>query len=123
MGAISLLQTTNLSEAPNSPHARVLKAGAQFEAVLLNNVLGAVEHVFTKLPGRHDHQSTEAYSGLAMQTLASKLAEGGGIGLGRLLAKALEKHSEPASQNPLQEELKLFNAQPMSKLQGERREK
>ena len=79
MDPISLVHATGASEAPNSPHAKVLKAGAQFEAVLLNNVLGAVEHAFTELPGSHDHQSTEAYSGVAMQTLASKLAEGGGL--------------------------------------------
>ncbi len=90
MGPVSLAQLAPAAQA-NPQHGKALKAGTQFEAVLLNNVLGAVEQAFTRLPGSHERHSTEAYSGLAMQTLASRLAEGGGIGVGRLLTKALEK--------------------------------
>jgi Rod binding domain-containing protein len=92
MGPVSIAQVAPAAQT-NPQHQKALKAGAQFEAVLLNNVLGAVEQAFTRLPGSPERDSTEAYSGLAMQELASKLAEGGGIGIGRMLAKALEKRS------------------------------
>ena len=98
MDRVSLFRPASASETSNPQHAKALKAGAQFEAVLLNNVLGAVEQTFTRLPGSHEHHSNESYSGLAMQTLASKLAEGGGIGLGHLLSRALEKHSATSSE-------------------------
>jgi len=107
MDPVSLSRPTHVPETTDPQHAKALKAGAQFEAVLLNNVLGAVERAFTRLPGGHELHSSEAYSGLAMQTLASKLAEGGGVGLGRLLTKALEKHSvTPSEKKP--QNLKAF---------------
>ena len=98
MRPVSLPKVAATPGMPDPQHAKALKAGAQFEAVLLNNVFGAVEQTFTRLPGSHEHHSTEAYSGLAMQTLASKLAEGGGIGLGRLLTSALQKRSSGAQE-------------------------
>jgi Rod binding domain-containing protein len=97
MGPVSLATIAPAAQG-NTQHEKVRKAGAQFEAVLLNNVLGAVEQTFTRLPGSPERDSTEAYSGLAMQALTSKLAEGGGIGIGRLLTKALEERSIAASE-------------------------
>ena len=91
------MEITGVSAAPKHADAtakKAAKAGAQFEAVLLNNVLGGVERAFTELPGAQHDQSNEAYSGLAMQTLTSALAETGGIGLGKLIAKALVRHGE-----------------------------
>ena len=75
-------------------HSKAMKAGMEFEAILLNNLLGGLERAFTNLPGKKEDHSTEAYSGLAMQALASGLAESGGIGVGRLIAKALDKRSQ-----------------------------
>lgn len=119
MDPVSLIRADTKSEAPEPRHSKALKAGAQFEAVLLNNVLGAIERAFTKLPGHTDDHSTEAYSGLAMQTLASKLADGGGIGLGRLLTTSLENHSVSPSKKQATKSLKLSNGLPMGKLQGQ----
>ena len=74
---------------PQSQQAKLKKAGAEFEAILLNNVLGGLELAYTRLPGAKQDHSTEAYSGFAMEALASGLAQNGGVGIGRLLAKAL----------------------------------
>jgi Rod binding domain-containing protein len=74
--------------------SKTMKAGMQFEAILLNSLLGGLERAFTNLPGKKEDHSTEAYSGFAMQALASGLAESGGIGVGRLIAKALDRRSE-----------------------------
>ena len=75
-------------------HSKAMKAGMEFEAILLNNLLGGLERAFTNLPGKKEDHSTEAYGGFALQALASGLAESGGIGIGRLIAKALEKRNE-----------------------------
>lgn len=71
--------------------ARALKAGEQFEAVLLNLVLGGVDRSFTQLPGSKIEQATAAYSGLGMQALTSALANAGGIGIAALIAKSLHR--------------------------------
>ena len=71
--------------------ARTQKAGAEFEAVLLNTVFGAIERSFSKLPGTKLQQKTEAYNGLGMQALTSGLARAGGIGIGKIISSALEK--------------------------------
>jgi len=75
-------------------HSKAMKAEMEFEGILLNNLLGGLERAFTTLPGKDEDHSTQAYSGFAMQALASGLAESGGIGIGRLIAKALEKRNE-----------------------------
>ena len=88
------IQATHaITGAPGeSADLKIKKAGAQFEAILLNNLLGGLERAFTDLPGKKADNSARAYSGLAMQALSSGLAEHGGIGIGRLIAQALSKH-------------------------------
>ena len=74
--------------------SKAAKAGMEFEGILLNNLLAGLERAFTTLPGKNEDHSTQAYSGFAMQALASGLAESGGIGIGRLIAKALDKRNK-----------------------------
>jgi Rod binding domain-containing protein len=89
------LHTTSPNPAPAAAdHSKAVKAGAEFEAILLNNLLGGLERAFTNLPGKKEDHSTEAYSGLAMQALTSGLAENGGIGVGRLITQSLNEHTE-----------------------------
>lgn len=76
---------------------KIRKAGARFEGILLNKVWGDLERAFTDLPGKKADQSTEAYSGFAMQALASGLADAGGIGLGRIIASALAKQAKASA--------------------------
>ena len=77
---------------------KAAKAGAQFEAVLLNNVLGGIERAFTELPGGQHDQSNQAYNGLAIETLTSSLAANGGIGLGKLISGALLRRATEKTQ-------------------------
>jgi len=65
------------------------KAGAEFEALLLDMVLGPVQRSFTHLPGGKEEHANKAYSGLAMQALTADLAQHGGMGLGRIISSAL----------------------------------
>lgn len=80
-----------LASADAAVGVKAQKAGAEFEGVLLNIVLGAVERSFSELPGSKVQQEDQAYNGLGMQALASGLARAGGIGLGKMIAAALEK--------------------------------
>lgn len=73
---------------------KVKKAGAQFEAILLNQLFGDLERAFTDLPGKKEDHATGAYSGFAMQALASGLANAGGIGLGGIIANTLAKQAK-----------------------------
>jgi Rod binding domain-containing protein len=87
----ALVGAADLLKLRDPERVKALKAGAQFEALLLNNVLGAVEHAFTNLPEGKESPATDPYRGFAMQALSLGLAERGGIGLGRLMARALSK--------------------------------
>jgi hypothetical protein len=86
-----MITTTNISSATSAEviRPRALKAGAEFEAVLLNTVFGDLERSFSQLPGSKVEHATEAYSGLGIQALTSGLTRSGGIGLGRMITKAL----------------------------------
>jgi len=68
---------------------KALKAGSEFEAVLLNTVFGELERSFSRLPGSKVEHSTEAYGGMGMQALTSGLARSGGIGLSRMITQGL----------------------------------
>ena len=91
----AVASSTALAAAVSPDPARVLQAGMQFEAVLLNTVLGPLEHSFSHLPGgkTEDHAS-EGYSSMAMQVLTSELARSGGIGLGKMIAGELLRNSQ-----------------------------
>lgn len=71
---------------------KIRRAGIQFEAVLLNKVLGDLERAFTSMPGKKPDNSNQAYSGWAMQSLSAGLAEAGGVGIGAMIAKTLGSH-------------------------------
>ena len=85
------------SHVPPGKRLQAERAGQEFESVLLNMVLGAVERSFAQLPGDKFDHSTEAYSGMAMQSLAAGLAKAGGIGLAKFITAGLIKN-EPGGQ-------------------------
>src|SRR5258708_9647721 len=93
---MNAIGATTASPASQPERARAFEAGAQFEAVLLNTVLGPLEHSFSHLPGgKKEDQASEGYSGMAMQALTSGLARSGGIGVGKMIAEELLKHAQP----------------------------
>lgn len=87
--------TTVSSSARAVPdQARAFKAGAQFEAILLNTVFSDLERTFSQLPGETRDAVSKSYDGFAMEALSSGLARNGGIGLGGFIAKALLAHEK-----------------------------
>jgi Rod binding domain-containing protein len=90
------MNVTNASHAASADQtpAKAMKAGAQFEAILLNTVLGDLQRTFSDLPGATEDDIIKSYDGFGIEALTSSLAAGGGIGLGAFIAKALVAHAE-----------------------------
>jgi Rod binding domain-containing protein len=73
-------------------HARkIAKAAHDFEAVLLNTLLGPLEKTFSSLPGKETDAVSDNYHSLGMQALASSLAARGGVGIAAMIVKSLSK--------------------------------
>jgi Rod binding domain-containing protein len=91
MLAISL---TNQS-APAAEHLeKITKAAREFEAVLLNSLLGPLEKTFSSLPGKEADAMSDNYQSLGMQALASTLAARGGLGIADMIVKSLSKRDQ-----------------------------
>ena len=85
--------------APTEAYAkRVGSAARQFEAVLLNSLLGSLEHSFSALPGKKPDSVADNYHAMGMQALASSLAAGGGVGIASMIVRnLLHKKGDGAS--------------------------
>jgi Rod binding domain-containing protein len=82
---------------------RVVHAARQFEAVLLNSLLGSLEHSFSALPGKKTDSVADNYHSMGMQALASTLADRGGMGIANMIVRNLlrtkgEEPGDPAGQ-------------------------
>lgn len=91
MDAVGSIISLNAQSAPS---ARTIKAGKDFEAVLINAVFGELQTVFTDLPGKPLSNSAKTYDGIAMQALASGISHGAGIGLGAFVSRWLESRRQ-----------------------------
>src|SRR4051794_39646152 len=65
------------------------KAGAQFEAILLNMVFGELQRTFSQLPGAARDAVSKSYDAFGTEALTAGLARRGGVGLGAFIAKGL----------------------------------
>ena len=73
--------------------AKADKAGAQFEAILLNMVFGELQRTFSQLPGATRDAVSKSYDGFGTEALTAGLARSGGVGLGAFIAKGLMKQA------------------------------
>ena len=94
MNAASILTAPAPSGPPSDYVRKVTKAAHEFEAVLLNTLLGPLEHTFSSLPGKENEVESDNYRSLGMQTLATSLAAKGGLGVADLIIKSLSRHAE-----------------------------
>lgn len=91
------------SAAPTEAYVqRVGNAARQFEAVLLNSLLGSLEHSFSALPGKKSDSIADNYHAMGMQALASSLAGSGGVGIASMIERNLlhTKGQGPNAQSP-----------------------
>ena len=94
---VTTVPRVNAPAADESLVAKATKAGAQFEAILLNMVFGDLERTFTQLPGAMQNGVSQSYSNFAVESLTSGLARAGGVGLGAFITKSLIAHSKHQS--------------------------
>jgi Rod binding domain-containing protein len=91
MTAVSVWPSQDVG-APATEHARkIAKAARDFEAVLLNTLLGPLEKTFSSLPGKETNAVSDDYQSMGMQALASGLAARGGVGIAAMIVKSLSK--------------------------------
>ena len=76
---------------------KIAKAARDFEAVLLNTLLGPLEKTFSSLPGKEHDAVSDNYQSLGMQALTSCLAANGGLGLADMIVKSLSKRDHGAT--------------------------
>lgn len=74
--------------------AKADKAGAQFEAILLNMVFGELQRTFSQLPGATRDAVSKSYDGFGTEALTAGLARSGGVGLGAFIAKGLMRQAK-----------------------------
>lgn len=90
-----LLSRSALSgtSTPSGEDTKALKAGKDFESVLLGSWLQQAQQTFATVPGgdSQDDQDPgkDQFQGIAMQALAGSLTASGGIGIARLITNSL----------------------------------
>jgi Rod binding domain-containing protein len=91
-----MLQQLKFSGVP-SDDAKIEKGSKEFEAVLLSNWLQQAEQSFATVPGADSDDDQDAEGdqtggqmmSLGVQTLAQDIAASGGIGIAKMVAKAM----------------------------------
>ena len=82
-----------VSSQPSPIDHKIRHAAQEFEAVLLNTLLGSLEKTFATMPGSKLGTGADQYQSLGAQALASGLAARGGIGIADLIARRLQAQS------------------------------
>jgi Rod binding domain-containing protein len=97
MNQVALLSAST-SELPAAPRGRTIeRAAREFEAVLLNTLLGSLEQSFSALPGKTNESGSDHFQYLGIQALSSSLAAGGGVGIARMILQHLTVPTEKNS--------------------------
>jgi len=76
---------------------KMVRAARQFESVLLNTLLGSLEQTFSAIGGKKAIDGSSHYDYLAVQTLASSLANRGGIGIADRILSAFHRREGKGS--------------------------
>jgi Rod binding domain-containing protein len=84
--------------------AKIDKGAKEFEAVLVGSWLQQAEQSFATVPGADDDNQDvgkDSMMSFGVQSLATSMAATGGIGIGKMVAKAMHAAAEKAeAQNP-----------------------
>jgi Rod binding domain-containing protein len=81
--------------------AKIEKSAKEFESMLLSNWLQQAEQSMASVPGADDDEDAgtrEQMMSLGVQSLATSMTASGGIGIAKMISKAL--HSAADSQQP-----------------------
>jgi Rod binding domain-containing protein len=95
---MQLLQQIDTVKGSNDD-AKIEKGAKQFEAMLLSTWLQQAEQSFATIPGAEDDEDAagrDQMMSLGVQSLSESLAASGGIGIAKMIAKALHAAAEKA---------------------------
>ena len=92
-----LIQQAQLPKGP-SDDAKIETGAREFEAILVGSWLQQAEQSFATVPGADEDQDPggEQMMSLGVQQLATSIASTGGIGIGKMIAKAMHANAEKA---------------------------
>ena len=78
--------------------AKIAKGAKEFEAILVGSWLQQAEQSFATVPGTDDDADPGASQmmSLGVQQLATSMAASGGIGIGKMIAKAMHANADKA---------------------------
>ena len=81
-----------------SDDARIEKGAKEFEAILVGSWLQQAEQSFATVPGADEDQDAggQQMMSLGVQQLATAMAANGGLGIGKMIAKAMHTNAEKA---------------------------
>jgi Rod binding domain-containing protein len=80
--------------------AKIDKGSKEFEAILLGSWLQQAEQSFTTLPGTDDDDkdvASDQVMSFGVQALSTSLAASGGIGISKMIAKAMHAAADKAT--------------------------
>jgi len=88
------------------PHdAKLQRVAREFEAILLNSLLGSLQHTFSSLLSKPTESGSGNYDYLGTQALASSLAAKGGLGIADMIVRNLQQKGIAGAGNDNQKSL------------------
>src|ERR1700721_227176 len=86
-------------KSPVSDDAKIEKGAKEFEAILVGSWLQQAEQSFATVPGADEDQDAGGRQMMSLggQKLATAKAANGGLGIGKMIAKAMHENAERAS--------------------------
>ncbi len=87
------------SPAGASDDTKIEKGAREFEAILVGSWLQQAEQSFATVPGADEDQDAggQQMMSLGVQQLATAMAANGGLGIGKMIAKAMHENAERAN--------------------------
>jgi Rod binding domain-containing protein len=87
------------SNAGTNDDAKIEKGAKEFESILVGSWLQQAEQSFATLPGAEDDQDPgrDQMMSLGVQTLSTSMTASGGIGIAKMIAKAMHAAADKAN--------------------------
>ncbi|MGA2651827.1 MAG: hypothetical protein ABSF28_14945 [Terracidiphilus sp.] len=87
------------SPASGNDDKKIEKGAKEFEAILVGSWLQQAEQSFATLPGAEDDEDPghDSMMSLGVQTLSTSMAASGGIGIAKMVAKAMHAAADKAT--------------------------
>ncbi len=87
------------SAAGTGDDAKIEKGSKEFEAILVGSWLQQAEQSFATVPGADEDQDPggQQMMSLGVQQLATAMAANGGLGIGKMIAKAMHENADRAN--------------------------